>query len=246
MGPLSSRLAGMESLLRPPVGFAHRGGKAHAPENTLEAFELARRLGATGLESDAWVTSDGVVVLDHDGVVRAGLRRRPVGEVPRSALPAHIPTLAELYDACGADIELSLDIKDRAAGPLALAVARDAGAEGRLWLCHPDLDLLGSWRPLSEGVRLVESTRLNRIKDGPERRAARHAELGIDAVNLHQSDWTGGLTTLWHRFGRYTLGWDAQQPRVLAELLAMGIDGVFSDHVDRLVAALAPYQPGEG
>ncbi|HKY78076.1 MAG TPA: glycerophosphodiester phosphodiesterase family protein, partial [Acidimicrobiia bacterium] len=42
-------------LLVPPIGFAHRGARAQAPENTLEAFALALRLGATGLESDAWV-----------------------------------------------------------------------------------------------------------------------------------------------------------------------------------------------
>ena len=56
----------LPSLRRPPIGFAHRGGMAHAPENTLEAFRLALRLGASGLESDAWLTADGVVVLHHD------------------------------------------------------------------------------------------------------------------------------------------------------------------------------------
>jgi glycerophosphoryl diester phosphodiesterase len=32
-------------------------------------------------------------------------------------------------------------------------------------------------------------------------------------------------------------GWDAQFDRVLNELLDAGIDGVFSDHVDRMLAA---------
>ena len=36
------------------------------PENTIEAFELALRLGASGLESDVWITADGVAVLDAD------------------------------------------------------------------------------------------------------------------------------------------------------------------------------------
>ena len=75
------------SLRRPPIGFAHRGARAHAPENTIEAFSLAIRLGATGLESDVWLTADGVPVLDHDGVVRRGVRRRPIGEVERKDLP---------------------------------------------------------------------------------------------------------------------------------------------------------------
>ena len=229
----------MDALRRPPIGFAHRGARALAPENTIEAFTLARRLGATGLESDVWLTSDGVAVLDHDGVVKAGFRRRPISEVPRRELPPHIPTLAELYEACGIDFELSLDVKDDRAGPVALAVARDAGAEARMWLCHHELDVVAGWRPLSATVRLVDSTRLRRIKEGPERRAARHAELGVDAVNLHASDWSAGLTTLWHRFERYAFGWDAQQPRVLAGLLAIGVDGVYSDWVDRMMEAIA-------
>src|SRR5690348_8064118 len=127
----------MDSMLRPPIAFAHRGARAHAPENTLEAFALALRLGATGLESDVWLTSDGVAVLDHDGVVRRGVRHRPISSCPAASLPRHIPTLAGLYDECGTGFELSLDVKDAAAGPVALAVARDAGVEERLWLCHP-------------------------------------------------------------------------------------------------------------
>ncbi len=230
----------LRPLRDPPIGFAHRGASAHAPENTLEAFTLARRLGATGLESDVWRTADGEVVLDHDGVVRAGLRRRPVGDVPRSALPPSVPTLAELYDACGTDYELSLDVKDPAAADAVVATARAAGggAVGRLWLCSPDWEVAASWRGLDPDVHLVDSTRLRRIKEGAERRAARLADVGIDALNMHWSDWTGGLTTLVHRFGRYALGWDAQHRRQLDELLATGIDGVFSDHVDRMVDAI--------
>src|ERR1700733_5860983 len=126
----------MESLLRPPLGFAHRGARAHAPENTLDAFRLALRLGASGLESDVWLTTDGVAVLDHDGVVRQGLRRRPIAELRRDQLPAHIPALADLYEACGSAFHLSLDVKDVAAAARVVAIAGDVGdgAVGRLWL----------------------------------------------------------------------------------------------------------------
>jgi glycerophosphoryl diester phosphodiesterase len=228
-------------LLDPPVAFAHRGARAHAPENTLEAFALALKLGATGLESDAWLTADGVVVLDHDGVVRRGLRRRPVSEVARADLPDHVPALAELYDACGTGHELSLDVKDPAAAPEVVAVARQAGGDalGRLWLCHPDWEVVAGWRDLDPDVRLVDSTRLKHLRrSGPERRAALLADAGVDAVNLHVEDWSGGLTTLFHRFGRLAMGWDAQHRRQIDALLDMGIDAVFSDHVDRLADAL--------
>ena len=229
----------MDPLRRPPVGFAHRGGRAHAPENTLAAFTLALKLGATGLESDVWLTADGVPVLDHDGEVRSGLRRRPVTSLARAALPASVPSLEDLYAACGTDFELSLDVRHAEAAAAVVAVARSAGALPRLWLCHPDWEQVAAWRALSDEVKLVDSTRIRRMRQGPERRAADLAHAGIDAVNLHASDWTGGLTALFHRFERYCLGWDAQFPRVLAELLGMGVDGVYSDHVDVMVDAIA-------
>src|SRR4051794_24459676 len=164
----------LPSLLDPPIGFGHRGARAHAQENTLESFSLALRLGATGLESDAWRTADGEVVLDHDGVVRVGLRRRRIPEVPRSALPTSIPSLGELYDACGTDVEVSLDVKHPEAAEAIVGVARAAGGDalGRLWLCTPRWEEAASWRELDDVVRLVDSTRLRRIKEGAERRAA--------------------------------------------------------------------------
>ena len=225
-------------LLDVPIGFAHRGASAAAPENTLEAFRLAVELGASGLESDVWVSNDGEAVLDHDGLVGGWLRRRPMGTVLRHRLPGHVPTLGELYEACGTALPLSLDVKDPAALDAVLAAADAVGARGNLWLCHPDIDLLAGWREQAEGAHLVASTRLRAFADGTERAAAELSRLSIDAVNLHHTEWTGGLTTLFHRFELVCLGWDAQLPRHLAELLDMGIDGVFSDHVDRMMEAI--------
>ena len=234
----------LPSLLDPPIAFAHRGARAHAPENTLEAFTLALRLGATGLESDVWLTADGEAVLDHDGVV-GKVRRRPIAGLARADLPDHIPTLADLYATCGTAYQLSLDVKDPAAFDRVVAVARAAGdgVLGRLWLCHHRWEQVAEWRGRCPDVRLVDSTRLDRVKEGAERRAATLADRGVDAVNMHHLDWTGGLTTLFHRFGVLAFGWDAQSPRVLAELIDAGIDGLYSDHVDRLVDAVTDAYP---
>jgi len=231
----------LPSLRRPPIGFAHRGARAHAPENTLEAFRLALRLGATGLESDVWVTADGQAVLDHDGVVRRGLRRKvPIRSLARDELPEHIPTLAELYAEVGV-VDLSLDVKDPDAFDEVVRVARAVGDDAvrRLWLCHPDWQQVAAWREACPDVRLVDSTRLRTMELGPERRAAELADAGIDAVNLHHSEWTGGLTTLFHRFGILCFAWDAQHERTLDVVLDHGVDAVYSDHVDRMVDALA-------
>ena len=225
------------SLLDPaPVLFAHRGGMAHAQENTLDAFRLAVRLGATGLESDVWPTSDGVPVLTHHGRVGPFYRRRAITNVTAESLPATLPSLEDLYRAVGTSYQVSLDVMDPAVAAQVVAVVnRHPGAPGRLWLCHPDWETLAAWRDLHPRIRLVDSTRLERIQEGPERRAAHLAAARIDAINLHQSEWTGGLTSLFHRFGLTCLGWDAQHERQLDYLFRIGIDGVYSDHVDRMV-----------
>jgi glycerophosphoryl diester phosphodiesterase len=227
----------LPSLLDPPIGFAHRGGMAHAAANTLEAFTLAVRLGATGLEADAWVTADGEVVLDHDGVVRTGVRRRSIADLPRSALPGSIPTLGELYDACGTELAVSIDVKDPSVAPAVVAVARACDAPlDRLYLCGSSSETVAGWNEL--GVRVVHSTRLRKMQGGPERHVATLAETGVDVVNMPYPDWNGGLTTLCHRFGVLAFAWDAQHERQLDELLDIGIDAVYSDHVDRLAEAL--------
>ena len=110
---------------------------AHAPENTLAAFALALRLGANGLETDAWTTADGHAVLDHDGVVRKFARNRPISTLRLAELPSHIPTLAALFETCGTEFDLSIDIKDEQSFERAAETARNSGFdESRLWLCH--------------------------------------------------------------------------------------------------------------
>ncbi|MEZ5250957.1 MAG: hypothetical protein R2713_17615 [Ilumatobacteraceae bacterium] len=162
-------------------------------------------------------------MLDHDGVVLGRLRKRPIGEVARRDLPEHIPTLAELYEQCGTGF----------------ALARPEGRGVR-----PDGDRCDTTphrrcssgcgsppRPASTPAAaatrvhaLVDSTRLHRSRKAPSGR--RHCAGGIDAINLHHSDWNGGLVALFHRFERFAprVG-SAARPRTRPGL-RMGLDGV--------------------
>ena len=229
----------LPSLLNEPILFAHRGASAYSPENTLESFALALKLGATGLESDIWATRDGVLVLDHDGVVKSRLRSKPIAEFDRSALPSHIPSLEQLLQHCGTQYQLSLDIKDPVVfETIEHTVANiDASMLERMWLCHPSSELLMSKRDSILHCKLVDSTRLSKIKEGPERRAANLASSGIEACNMHHTDWNGGLVALFHRFNIVTFGWDMQHETVLENAIRMGLDGVFSDWPDRMIEA---------
>jgi glycerophosphoryl diester phosphodiesterase len=63
----------------------------------------------------------------------------------------------------------------------------------------------------------------------------------VDAVQLHESDWSAGLCALFHRFNRLALAGPAPQVHQLDALLAMGLDAVSSEHADRLAEARAGF-----
>lgn len=226
----------------PPITFAHRGASADAPENTIPAFRLALALGARGLESDVRLSADGEAVLVHGAVAYQGWRRRRVAATPAAELAGlDVPRLTDLYAELGTDYELSLDIYEPAAGTALLDVAARAGATERLWLCSSKVPLLESLGALAPGAHLVHSVRRRAVDVPLERHAARLAESGIGVVNMHRSDWTAGLVGLFHRFGVQAFAWDVQEVRHVRDMLTMGVDAVYSDHVARMVATVSEW-----
>jgi len=206
----------------------------------MAAFRLAVKLGATGFESDVWLTNDGVAVLDHDGWVGPRWRRRPIADTVCTALPKHIPTLAELADLAQVhQLALSLDIKDVAAYDVVARTLADVSSDlvGRSFICCEDFALLQTIAPRLRNLQLIDSSRLASMKTGPERRLADLSNLGVVGLNMHHTDWNGGLVTLAHRFNRLAFAWDAQFEYQLTTTLLMGIDGLYSDWVDRMVDA---------
>ncbi len=238
-----------------PITFAHRGARVDLPENTLAAFRRGLDLGATGLETDAWLSADDEVVLVHDAYVGRGLRRRGVASSTASELAvAGVPRLVDLYEALGCDYELSIDLKAPGVGERILGVAAGVGgaASERLWLCSPDLGALGDLvlAAGAAGTRLVHSRRLAALPVAAERHAADLAAAGIAAMNLHHTEWTAGLVALFDRFGVRAFAWDAQEVRHLRAVLSMGVDAVYCDRPQRMVAAVEEWRahragPGE-
>ena len=223
------------------ITFAHRGARLEEPENTIPAFRRALELGATGIETDVWLSADGEVVCAHDPVVTRGLRRRKLASTSAEELAGlGIPRMADVYRELGSDYECSVDVKSADAATGLLEVARSAGALERLWVCSPDVALLGALRD-EKRVHLVHSDRRNSISAPLERHAFDLASAGLDAMNMHHSEWTAGLVSLFHRFEIKAFAWDAQEVRHLRAVLAMGIDAVYCDRPDRMVATVSEW-----
>ena len=115
-----------------PLAFAHRGGAAHAPENTWRAFERATGLGYEYIETDAQATADGVLVAFHDRTLDR-VTGQP-GRVARLALKdlagarvagtEPIPVLEDVL-AAWPGVRFNIDLKDTpAVAPLAGVLRR--------------------------------------------------------------------------------------------------------------------------
>jgi glycerophosphoryl diester phosphodiesterase len=99
-----------------PILLGHRGAKKYAPENTLAAFNLALEQGADGVELDAKLSADGIIVVHHDTTVnRTTDGKGRLSQLPFAALREldagsffsekfrgeKIPTLEEVFESIG-------------------------------------------------------------------------------------------------------------------------------------------------
>ena len=139
---------------RGPLVFAHRGGCALGPENTIAAFDLGIAAGADGLEFDVHLSADGVPVVHHDDMlerttsgtgpvaactadelarVDAGCRFVGDGSFPFRGHGICVPTLADVLKRF-ADIPIIVEMKvdSRAMGEAVARVVRAAGAAERV------------------------------------------------------------------------------------------------------------------
>jgi len=106
----------MLTSLPQPIIFAHRGASAHAPENTLAAFELALSQKADAIELDVKLSADGQAIVIHDPTVdRTTGSHGRVKDLPLKELRAldagsffaekfqgeKIPLLEEVFEAVG-------------------------------------------------------------------------------------------------------------------------------------------------
>ena len=124
-----------------PIAFAHRGGAAHAPENSWPAFEHAVKLGYAYLETDARATFDGKLMAFHDrNLERVTDAEGPINMMSyrqvaalRVAGSEPIPQIEDLLGAWP-DVRFNIDVKDEAGIPLLPGILRRTSAWDRVCL----------------------------------------------------------------------------------------------------------------
>ena len=230
-----------------PLVFAHRGGGALAPENTIAAFDNGLALGADGLELDVHLSRDGVVVVHHDRLLdRTTALRGPVAAQTADVLRrADVPTLAEVltrYRDPRIIIELKLNTMALAAATI--EVVRRADAVDRVCLGSFGLRVLRAARALEPA--LATSGAREEVRWALYRSWCRWPVTRVGYSGYQIPEWSGRTRVVSARFVEYAhdagLGvqvWTVDTPDAARRLLALGVDALITDRPDVIVPLVA-------
>jgi glycerophosphoryl diester phosphodiesterase len=221
-----------------PLAIAHRGASGREVENSLAAFRAAAGLGADAVELDVHATADGVLVVHHDEMIgRHHLAHSSFAEARSLTLAngEQIPTLDEALAAILPRMGAFVEVK--ALGPRwderLFAAIEGTGSPDRIAVHsfdHRIIHRLGEKRPqLRRGV-LSASYPVH---------PARMME-DADALALwQQADLIDeALVAAVHATGGAVYAWTVDEPAQMGRLLALGVDGLCSNHPDRARKAI--------
>lgn len=237
-----------------PVVYAHRGASGVCPENTMAAFRKAVEMGATGIETDVQMTRDGVLVLLHDEQLdrttsgKGLLAQRAWDEV--RGLDAGswfndtfagepVPALAELLELVKeSGIRLNIEIKSGVVlypeiEAKTIEAVNRHGVSGQV--------IFSSFNHYS----LMECKRLAPdIPTGILYMAglvdpwlyARH--VGADALHPLFYGVRPELVAGAHAAGLAVNPWTVDDPVIIAGLIQSGVDGIITNHPNRVLEVL--------
>lgn len=229
-----------------PFYFAHRGASAHAPENTLAAFELALKQGAPAIEFDVKLTADRRVVIHHDQTLdRTTNGTGPISKQPLAALREldagskfstefrgeKIPTLDEVFDSLGGKMFMNIELTNYASPFDGLVdevvrLVRKHGLEGQV--------LFSSFFPtnLTRARRLLPSVPRGQLflpgsSGWWQRLAAKF--MTLEAEHPFKEDVSAAVVHRAHAKNRRVYTWTVNDPAEMKSLRALGVDAIFTD-----------------
>ncbi len=251
-----------------PWLIAHRGGMGEAPENTLLAFESALAAGADVLDMDVRTAADGALVVLHDaslerttdgvGVVRewplAELRTLDAGfhwsgdggaSFPFRGRGLRIPTLEEVF-ARFASTPMVIEIKEggeELAQRLCAAVRRSGMGERVLVASYDEAATLAfraqcpsvaTGATFRESLALYLRAALGLPGGGQPAAEAFLVPIRMGVLRVLTPEFVAAARRVNARVQAFT----ANDDESIDALLRAGVDGIFTDHPQRLGARL--------
>lgn len=228
-----------------PKIIAHRGASAHAPENTMAAFQLALDHGADGIELDVMLSKDHQLVVIHDDTVdRTTDGFGPVKEMTLQELQSldagegqKIPSLEEVFESFGGRFLINVELKNYASifDALPIEVAK---LVKRYQI--EDSILISSFNPFNlprfhaqlPDVSLGLLTQANQAKKWIWRL------FHFDALHPYFSDVDQVLVASLHDRNRQVNVWTVDDDEEIRRLAALNVDSIITNDPQRTRAIL--------
>ncbi|MFE1955717.1 glycerophosphodiester phosphodiesterase [Streptomyces sp. NPDC059524] len=230
-----------------PLALAHRGGAADGLENTVAAFRRAVGLGYRYIETDVHATADGRLVAFHDTTLdRVTDGHGRIAELPwddvrhaRVAGREPVPLFEELLETFP-DVRWNVDVKaEPALAPLLALIERTRAwdrvcvgsfSESRVARART---LAGPRLATSYGTAGIAGLRLRSYgMPAPLNRAAVCAQVPVAQYGVRVVDRRFVRTA--HARGLQVHVWTVNEESEMRRLLALGVDGIVSDHIETL------------
>lgn len=224
------------------ICIGHRGAMGYEPENTLRSIGKALALGAPWIEIDVYHVEGHLVVIHDDRLERTTNGHGCVAEQSYDYLRSldagkgeRIPTLEEVFDLVGTQAGINVELKGPGtARPVAELVKRRV-RQG--W--HYDNILVSSFdhRELRRAKNLDPHLHIGALIVGlPVTNAAFAVELGAWSVNPSVEFVDREFVDDAHRRGLKVLVFTVNHPEDIARMMALNVDGVFTNYPDRVLA----------
>ena len=252
-----------------PMIFAHRGASQDRRENTVEAYLEAVAQGADWVELDVHLLADGTRAVYHDNQYSDQVAGRPDGdaadgetagklmlEMTEGDLPEWMPTLGAALDACtGCGVNVEIKAEGPAASPAYVAAVTDAVVaalarvpagdrpEGQdIIVSSFNFDVLEAIRPkiLAAPLDGVVTGALGIGFADMHEFIAKAVSLGCAHLHPWHPQTTPAMVDAAHAVGLGVNVWTANEPELVQQLAAMGVDGIITDCPAAVRAALAP------
>ena len=220
----------------------HRGAAGLAPENSIEALRAGMEAGADMLEFDIRLTKDLVPVLIHDWRLlrthhnSAAISQLTLKELRSQTEHQPISTLDEVLDEFFGVIMLNIECKSRGAGEVAAKliaeqyVKKDDDWDNIIFSSFKGSEL-AVIRKISQHANLALLHNRN-----PFIFIAYHRQLRLTAVGFHRLYTNMFALEIARRAGLFTYVYTVNRPRAALLLAEEGIDGVVTDHPNRILA----------
>ncbi len=238
---------------------AHRGVSSLAPENTMAAFVKCLEVGAKWFECDVRMLGDNSLIVAHDETAErtttgtgrffdltfADLRRldagRWFGDGFRLERVPELATVLDLLNTTG--LSANLELKFEESDPEVVRTYLETIAHSTRALKQPDRVLVSSFSAeLLSGMAalapdLARALLVDEVGASVDQVVAQARDLGCDAVNPGLEGLTADRVQALKAAGLAVYVWTVNSVETARELAEWGVDGVFTDYPQDLLAA---------